>query len=95
MEVGPIADGRMRVRFLQAAKKAGFSFYEKDAFKETAKFTRIVSKIKKLRFTEEGQLDDSPDYIKKTTEGLWRVVLNEGQKIVEVVRDFDWGGDKQ
>jgi len=91
LEVGPVADGELRRRFLRAIKDSGFSFRE-EAFKEGAKFTRIVSKNQKLRLTEDDEPDDDPEYIKKTTESLWEELWAKGSKITEVLKTFDWGG---
>jgi|GEM_PF-637007 len=92
MEVGPMEDNGLRVRLLKAVKQAGFKFKEKPAFKEGGKFTRIISKIKKLRTNEDGEPDDDPDYIKTVTESLWKELWDEGSKITEVLSGFDWKG---
>lgn len=91
MEVGPVADGELRKRLLTAIKDAGFPISEKRAFAEGAKFTRIVSEIRKLRATDDGEPDDDPEYIKKMAESLWEKLWGEGSKITEVLRTFDWG----
>lgn len=90
MEVGPVSDGSVRRRLLEAVKNAGFSFSEKAAFKEGAKFTRIVSKIQRLRTNEDGEPDDDPEYIQDVTGSLWEKMWGEGQKIMQVLKDFDW-----
>ena len=94
MEVGPVSDTPTRARLLRAVKAAGFSFREKQAFKQGAKYTRIVSKFHKLRTDEDGAPDDDPDYIKQVTESLWKKLWDEGSRITDVLKDFDWGGER-
>ncbi len=91
LEVGPIADGPTRTRLLKAIKQKDFAV-PKHAFKEGAKFTRILSKWQKLRSNEDGEPDDDPDYVKSVAKSLWTNLWPEGAKITEVLKDFDWGG---
>ncbi len=86
MEVGPVADPALRKDLLTAMKEVGFSFWEKGAFRDTAKFTRVISMIHKLRLTDDGEPDDSPEYIMKIAEELWVKGWAEGKKVVEVLK---------
>jgi len=95
LEVGPISDTPTRIRLLKAIKQADLPFWEKQAFKEAARFTRIISKFQRLRTDEDGAPDDDPDYIKQVTESLWKKLWDEGRgsRITDVLRNFDWGAE--
>lgn len=92
LEVGPVSKPALRIRLLKAIKKASFSFQEKSAFRETAKYTRILSMSQKLRTNEDGEVDDNPEYIKEVATSLWKKFWDEGGKITGVLKDFDWDG---
>lgn len=91
MEVGPIEDADLRIRLLEAAKKAGFSFSKSalDRSKES-KYTRLVSKVKELRKTDDGDPDDSLEYVEKVASDLWEKAWTEGEKLVGALEGFDW-----
>lgn len=90
MEVGPVTNYPLRHRLLMAIKEAGFRFNEESAFTETSKFTRFLTISQKFRATEDGVPDDSPEHIAKVTESLWKKLWEDGHKIVDVLKDFDW-----
>ena len=75
---------------MKSLKKEGFSFKEKGAFSEDAKYTRIVSVIKQLKLDDEGQPDDSPEYIAEQTKDIWKKVWDKGEKIIPVLQSFKW-----
>ena len=91
LEVGPIADGPTRTRLLKAIKQKDFAV-PKHAFKDGAKFTRILSEYQELQPNDDGEPDDDPDYVKSVAKSLWTNLWAEGAKITEVLKDFDWGG---
>ena len=90
MEVGPIDDPDLRIRLLHALKEAGFSFWEKGAFRKESKYTRILTKLQKLKTTDEGDPDDDPAYVRGIAELLWKKAWQDGEKIVDVFEKFDW-----
>ena len=90
IEVGPIADPKLRLQFMETLSDAGFEFWKKGAMKEGAKYTRIVSKIHKLKKDEDDEFDDSPEYIKGLTGSLWSKVWEDGSKIISVLKNFKW-----
>ncbi len=92
MEVGPLEDADLRMRLLKSIKKAGFTFWEKEAFKKGAKHTRILSIPQKLKTDAEGEPIDDPDHITDVTKSLWKKLWAEGEKIVGVLEAFDWKG---
>lgn len=86
LEVGPIQDPVVRQKLLREAKGAGFSFWEKGAFREEAKYTRILTEVKKLRLNDEGEPDDEPAYIQEVAGELWKKTWQEGSKILNVLK---------
>ncbi len=92
MEVGPLEDSALRIRLLTSIKEAGFSFREKGAFKEGAKYTRILTVLQELRTGAEGGGIDAPDDIANVTKSLWKKLWAKGEKIVGVLEALDWGG---
>ena len=90
LEVGPIADPAVRHRLLNGIKDAGFSFWEKGAFRDEALYTRILSATKKLRTGDDGEPDEEPAHVWELADELWRKGWGEGSKIVGVLRDFAW-----
>lgn len=90
MEVGPVADGGKRRQLMEALRDAGFSF-SNSAFKESAKFTRILSQWQMLKQDEAGRADDSPEYIQEVTKKLWLKLWPQGHKVIDVIKTFDWG----
>lgn len=95
MEVGPIAESETRIRLMHALKNAGFQFGEAGAFRNEAKFTRIVSKIQKLRKNEDGDPDEDTEYIQQVTKTLWEKLWADGHKITRVLAEFDWDARKE
>ena len=91
LEVGTIADGDTRRDLLKAIRQKGFAVKDK-AFKEGAKFTRILSKYQKLKSREGGEANYDPDYVKGVARSLWKDLSTEGAKITEVLTEFDWAG---
>jgi hypothetical protein len=91
MEVGPIEDADLRIRLLEGAKKVGFSFSRSalDRSKK-AKYTRILSKVKELRKNDEGDPDDSPEYVETVASALWEKAWADGKKVVGALKGFDW-----
>ena len=63
IEVGPIANPKIRIKLMELLMDAGFNFYVKGAMKDGAKYTRIVSNIKKLKIDEDSELDNTPESI--------------------------------
>jgi len=94
IEVGPIANPKIRLKLMESLMDAGFKFYVKDAMREGAKSTRIVSNIKKLKIDEDSELDNTPEYIKDLTDALWAKTWEEGKKILGVLKSFNWGDSK-
>ncbi|MEE9293848.1 MAG: PD-(D/E)XK nuclease family protein [Phycisphaerae bacterium] len=95
LEVGPIENEATRRRLLNAIKKSGPNVFTvpKNAFKEGAKYTRILSKYQKLRSNEDGEPDDDPEYVKSVAKSLWTDLWAKGaKKITDVLKNFDWGG---
>ncbi|MFQ5502375.1 MAG: PD-(D/E)XK nuclease family protein [Phycisphaerae bacterium] len=90
IEVGPIEDSSLRIRLMHAIKDGGFSFWEKGAFRKTAKYTRILSQKKKLQQKEDGTVDDDPDYVQQVAASMWKKHWQDGKKIVEILKAFDW-----
>ena len=90
MEVGPLDDPDVRLRLLRELKKAGFSFQEKGAFRPEAKYTRILSKRQQLRTDEEGESDESEQYLREVATSLWKKAWNEGENVVDVLKRFKW-----
>jgi len=91
IEVGPIQNSELRIRLLHAIKDGGFSFGEKAAFREEAKYTRILSQRRKLKQTDGGTVDDDPDYVQEVAASMWKKHWQDGKKIIEILRRFDWG----
>ncbi len=90
LEVGPIASGSARNRFLKAIERKGFSVPE-HAYNQGRKNTRILSKFQKLRLDEDGEPSDDSDYIREVAASLWETLWSEGAKITDVLKRFDWG----
>ncbi len=90
LEVGPVADSATRIRFLKALKEEGFTFLEKSAFREDAKFTRILSKRAELPKDESGDPDTSEAAVYDTTKKLWGQIWKDGPKLEGVLKKFDW-----
>jgi hypothetical protein len=89
LEVGPMADGKKRIRLLNALKKSGFNF-RKLGLREEAKFTRIVSETIKPKLDPEGEPDLSDEAVRQAVGSLWTKVWLESGKIVEVLKKFNW-----
>jgi hypothetical protein len=86
MEVGPIADSKFRLRLLKRIEKAGFTFWKKGAFREEAKYTRILSVMYKLQSNDQEETDNDPEVIAKAAAELWAKGWAEGKKILEVLK---------
>lgn len=84
MEIGPISDQDYRLRLVKKVKGAGFIF-SKYAFREKARFTRIVSLVHTLEKGDQGEPNDDPEHIAKVAGDLWAKGWGEGKKIVEVL----------
>ncbi|NQT16162.1 MAG: PD-(D/E)XK nuclease family protein [Planctomycetes bacterium] len=89
MEVGPMVDAKKRIGLLRAIQKAGFKFREA-GFREEAKFTRILSLKQKPKLDEDSEPDLSEDGVRQTVGALWRKMWKDGEKIVGVLKEFDW-----
>lgn len=85
LEVGPIADTKFRQSLLKEIKKAGFSFWEKGAFREESKYTRILTEVKKLR-PKDDEVDDDPEYVQEVATDLWKSASAEGERIVDALK---------
>jgi len=92
LEVGPLQDGQLRMRLLHALKDAGFTFWEKGAFRVEAKYTRVLSRFQNLRLRDDGEVDDSEDYVTDVAAGLLKKAWAEGGHVVDVLKAFDWKG---
>jgi len=86
LEIGPIPDPALRKRVLKSVKDEGFNFWEKGAFRDEAKYTRILTEVKKLRLTAEGDPDDDPDYIRGIADELWTKAWSNGSKIINALK---------
>jgi len=86
MEVGPIAAPDYRLRLLKKIEEAGFKF-SKYAFREKARFSRIVSLVHTLQKGEQGEPNDDPEHVSKVAGELWGKAWGEGKKIVEVLKN--------
>jgi len=92
MEVGPLEDHDLRAKLLTSIKEAGFKVPDAAIDpSEKRKFTRILTEVKRLKRNEQGEPDDSPEYVKEVAEALWEKAWGEGKKIVGVLESFDWG----
>lgn len=91
MEVGPIADAALRIVLLKRLADAGFKYW-KGGLEEGAKFTRILTVSQTLRKDDEGEPDQSAEYLQKVIESLWEKFWQEGQAIIPVLKTFEWGG---
>lgn len=86
-EVGPITDHKLRVRLLDAIKQAGFTFNESTAYKESARYTRILGKTKRLRANEG---DETPENIANVVTELWANFAEDHKKLVSLASQFNW-----
>ncbi|MCC6124127.1 MAG: PD-(D/E)XK nuclease family protein [Pirellulales bacterium] len=89
LEVGPLADGKKRIRLLESLQKVGFHFRQA-GLREEAKFTRLISEKFKPKLNEDGEPDLSDNTIRQAVCSLWKKLWQEGEKIVGVLKDFDW-----
>jgi hypothetical protein len=89
LEVGPMTNGKKRIRLLEALQNAGFNV-RKMGFREEAKFTRLISERCQPKFDESGEPDFSDEAIHQAVGSLWKKVWQEGEKIVCVLKEFDW-----
>ncbi len=89
MEVGPVADPELRSRLLKKLREVGLTFWD-GAFREEAKYTRVVSESKKLRQNEDGDIDDSEEHVQRVAASLWKKGWEEGKVVVDALRHFDW-----
>jgi PD-(D/E)XK nuclease superfamily protein len=89
MEVGLMDNPQSRIRLLQAAKESGFKI-GKQGFNETAKFTRILRVNQKLSAPDEDESSPSEEYLRQEYGKLWKKFWKDGERIVDVLKEFDW-----
>lgn len=89
LEVGPMADCEKRLCLMKAIQEAGFQFHKRGLEPE-AKFTRIATCNQKLKTNEDGDPDTSDESVRQTVATLWKKMWKEGEKIIDVVKEFDW-----
>ena len=89
MEVGQVADSKLRIRLLKHIQKAGFKIGDK-AFREESKFTRIYTYTKKMTVNEDGEVDDSDEYVSGLIEAMWKKSWGDTSNIVNALKSFKW-----
>ncbi len=90
IEVGPIEDQAVRQRLMGLLREHGFKVPDK-ALSQVTKYTRILTKSRKLRVDEAGRPLEDPDYIESLTKLLWEDLWKQGGALVAILRRFDWG----
>lgn len=89
MEVGPIDDAELRSRLLRALQDGGFTFWE-GAFRPGAKYTRVYTYNKKLKTNEDGEVDDSYDYISDLVSSMWNKAWADTSNVIDILSNFNW-----
>ena len=74
---------------MQVIQNAGLKF-SKAGLRPEAKFTRIATSHQKLKTDEDGEFDTSDDAVRQTVATLWKKMWKDGEKIIDVLREFDW-----
>jgi hypothetical protein len=81
LELGPMADAEKRTALVAKASERGFKAGS------GAKFTRLVSASIPLRKDEDGEPDQSVEYISELAEKLWRKLWPKAEPILLVLDD--------
>ncbi len=89
MEMGPVENSALRIRLLKKIQDAGFKIGDK-AFREEALFTRISTLTRKLSTNEEGEIDDTDEYLHGLVKSMWEKSWGENSGIVDVFKNFKW-----
>jgi len=84
-----IADSQKRQAVLKAIEKAGISV-RKTAYRDGAKFTRLVNFNQRLTLNEEGEFDTSDEEIRRVVGILWKKFEEPQAKIINALTSFDW-----
>jgi hypothetical protein len=82
LELGPCDDSKLRLKIIRMAEEAGFDF-NKSAFNEDSKYTRILTVTTKLDTDELGV--PSPGDVKAKAKELWERAWPQGKKIAPIL----------